>query len=138
MDIRVDKRPTKSSEDMFDIPYPNTRYAEALDYEQQIEYEEELAGEYVTIEEQEERAFSQRCKQSKISATRLKKYEVELRNIQRKADKELSELERQARTTKSSKQRQSILSKQRTIRKQLEADEKALRDKYFFRKKRKQ
>ena len=123
---------------MFDIPYPNTRYAEALDYDQQLDYEAELAGGYDTIEAEEEREFAKRCRQSKVSATRLKKYEVELRNIQSKAAKELSELEWQARITKSANKRQSIRAKQQVIRKQLEADEKALRDKYFFRKKRKQ
>lgn len=120
---------------MFDIPYPNTRYAEALDYDQQLEYEAELAGGYDTIEAEEEREFAKRCRQSKVSATRLKKYEVELRNIQSKADKELSDLEWQARITKSANKRQSIRAKQRAIRKQLEADEKALRDKYFSKKK---
>ena len=123
---------------MFDIPYPNTRYAEALDYKQQLDYEAELAGGYDTIEAEEEREFAKRCKQSKVSATRLKKYEVELRNIQSKADKELSDLEWQARITKSANKRQSIRAKQRAIRKQLEADEKALRDKYFAKKKSKQ
>lgn len=122
----------------FDIPYPNTRYAEALDYNQQLEYEAELAGGYDTIEAEEEREFANRCRQSKVSATRLKKYEVELRNIQRKAGKELSDLEWQARITKSANKRQSIRSKQQAIRKQLEADEKALRDKYFAKKKSKQ
>ena len=120
---------------MFDIPYPNTRYAEALDYDQQLDYEAELAGGYDTIEAEEEREFAKRCLQSKVSATRLKKYEVELRNIQRKADEKLSELEWQARITKSANKRQSIRAKQQAIRKQLEADEKALRDKYFAKKK---
>lgn len=123
---------------MFDIPYPNTRYAEALDYDQQLDYEAELAGGYDTIEAEEEREFAKRCRQSKVSATRLKKYEVELRNIQSKANKELSDLEWQARITKSANKRQSIRAKQRAIRKQLEADEKALRDKYFAKKKSKQ
>lgn len=120
---------------MFDIPYPNTRYAEALDYDQQLDYEAELAGGYDTIEAEEEREFAKRCRQSKVSATRLKKYEVELRNTQSKAAKELSELEWQARITKSANKRQSIRAKQQAIRKQLEADEKALRDKYFAKKK---
>ena len=120
---------------MFDIPYPNTRYAEALDYDQQLDYEAELAGGYDTIEAEEEREFAKRCRQSKVSATRLKKYEVELRNTQSKAAKELSELEWQERITKSANKRQSIRAKQQAIRKQLEADEKALRDKYFAKKK---
>ena len=123
---------------MFDIPYPNTRYAEALDYDQQLDYEAELAGGYDTIEAEEDREFAKRCRQSKVSATRLKKYEVELRNTQSKAAKELSELEWQARITKSANKRQSIRAKQQAIRKQLEADEKALRDKYFAKKKSKQ
>ena len=121
---------------MFDISYPNTRYAEVLDYEQQLDYEEELAGEYVTIEEQEERAFTERCRKSKVSATRLKKYEVELRRIQREACKNIDKLDRLARTTKSSKERSKLLSEQRVIRKQLEADEQALHDHYFKAKKR--
>ena len=121
---------------MFDIPYPNTRYAEALDYDQQLDYEEELAGESISIEEQEERAFAERCRRSKVSATRLKKYEVELRKIQSKADKELSELEWKARATKSAKERSKLRAKQSAIRKQLEADEQALHDHYFKAKKR--
>ena len=122
---------------MFDIPYPNTRYAEALDYDQQLDYEVELAGELGGIEEQEERAFAERCRKSKVSATRLKNYEVELRKIQNIADKELAELEWQARTTKSAKKLQKIRDKQSAIRQKLNSDENALHDRYFKPKKRK-
>ena len=120
---------------MFDIPYPNTRYAEALDYDQQLDYEMELYNETTSLEEREAQEFAERCRKSKVSATRLKKYEVELRKIQSKAGKELSELEWKARTTKSSKERSKLLSEQRAIRKQLEADEQALHDHYFKAKK---
>ena len=122
---------------MFDIPYPNTRYAEALDYDQQVDYEMELYNETISLEEREEKEFAKRCKQSKVSATRLKNYEVALRKIQHDADVELSELEWQARITKSAKERSKIRAKQSSIRKKLESDEKALYDQYFNIKKKK-
>ena len=121
---------------MFDLPYPNTRYAEALDYDQQLDYEMELYNETTSLEEREAQEFAERCRKSKVSATRLKKYEVELRKIQSKAGKELSELEWKARATKSAKERSKLRAKQSSIRKQLEADEQALHDHYFKAKKR--
>lgn len=121
---------------MFEIPYPNTRYAADLDYEQQLDYEEELAGEHVSIEEQEEKAFAERCRRSKVSATKLKKYEVELRKTKSKASKEISDLEWQAMATKSIRKARELRANQSAIRKQLKIDEQTLYDKYFKAKKR--
>ena len=115
---------------MFDIPYPNTRYAEALDYAQQLDYEDELA-ECHSLEEQEERDFAQRCKQSKVPVSRLKKYETELRKIQNKASEEFSELKKQIWKTKSVKKAQELRAKLSDLHKRLEAEEKALREQYF-------
>lgn len=115
---------------MFDLPYPNTRYAEALDYAQQLDYEDELAECY-SLEEQEERDFAQRCKQSKISVTRLKRYETELRKIQTKSSKEFSELKKQIWKTKSVKKAQELRAKLSDLHERLEAEEKALREQYF-------
>ena len=67
---------------MFELPYPNTRYAEALDRIQQIDYEVELADKH-TLEEQEERAFFERCKRSKVSRARLKILFKEYRRTQK-------------------------------------------------------
>ena len=95
----------------------------------------ELYNETTSLEEREAQEFAERCRKSKVSATRLRKYDVELRKIQREACKTLDKLEWQARTTKSVKERNKLRAKQSAIRKQLEADEKALRDQYFKTKK---
>lgn len=116
---------------MFDIPFPNTRYAEELDLLQQLDYEQELYNETTPLEEREEQEFAKRCKQSKVSFSRLKKYESELRMIQRKASEKLETLEWREKITKSAKKARELRDMQSAIRKQLETAEKALHDKYF-------
>ena len=120
---------------MFDIPYPNTRYAEALDYEQQIEYEEELAGEYVTIEEQEEQAFAQRCKQSKVSPTKLKHFDKVYHKITKDAGDKLDSLNKRLNrlrdTEHNAKTKRKIRCEMMIIRAQYDADIEALRAECF-------
>ena len=55
----------------------NTDYASMLDWEQQLDYELEQQQE-VGIEQQERKAFVDRCRRAKVSVTKLKKYEKEV------------------------------------------------------------
>ena len=124
---------------MFDIPYPNTRYAEALDYDQQLDYEAEMAGGYDTIEADEEREFAIRCRQSKVSATRLKKYETAYNKLHSESDRKLAKLDDELRRLRcnktNAKARARLLGKKEAVKKLLEDDLKVLHDKYFATKK---
>jgi hypothetical protein len=55
----------------------NTNYASMLDWEQQLDYELEQQPE-VDIEQQERKAFADRCRRAKVPVTKLKKYENEV------------------------------------------------------------
>ena len=130
---------------MFEIPYPNTRYAEALDYEQQMELEDEMYGENISLEEREFKAFAERCKQSKVQPTRLKRFEIAMKKLQREADKELTDLAQQLKIRERADKRtkenyKEILRLRAAIKKrneQLEDDTNRLYAKYFSDKKRK-
>ena len=130
---------------MFEIPYPNTRYAEALDYEQQMELEDEMYGENISLEEREFKAFTERCKQSNVPQTRLKRFEIAMKKLQREADKELTDLAQQLKTRERADKRtkenyKQILLLRAAIKKrneQLEDDTQRLYAEYFTDKKRK-
>jgi hypothetical protein len=55
----------------------NTDYASMLDLEQQLDYELGQQQE-VDIEQQERKAFTDRCRRAKVPVTKLKKYEKEV------------------------------------------------------------
>lgn len=130
---------------MFEVPYPNTRYAEALDYEQQMELEDEMYGENISLEEREFKAFTERCKQSNVPQTRLKRFEIAMKKLQREADKELTDLAQQLKTRERADKRtkenyKQILLLRAAIKKrneQLEDDTQRLYAEYFTDKKRK-
>lgn len=125
---------------MFEIPYPNTRYAEALDHEQQMELDDEMYRENPSLEELEYKAFAERCKQSKVSATRIKRFEVALKKLQREANKELDDLERrrvEARNKEKYNEVRRLRTEIKKRNKQLDDDTKKLYAEYFTDRKRK-
>ena len=130
---------------MYQLPYFNTRYAEDLDYEQQMKLEEDMYGENISLEEREFKAFLERCKQSNVSSTRLRRFEMAMKKLQREADKELNSLTQQLKTIERDDKRtkddyKQILLLRDAIKQrneQLEADTQRLYAEYFTDKKRK-
>ena len=103
-------------------------YAKWLDYEQQLDYEEELLGEQKTLEEQELDEFKERCRHSKVSATKLMKYEKELTNATMGIKQEIEDIKSRIRFARGKK----LLEKELVAKsKKLEAITQQVYKKYF-------
>ena len=120
---------------MFDIPYPNTRYAEALDYDQQLEYEMELYNETTSLEEREAQEFAERCRRSKVSPTKLKRFDKEYHRLTKDAGDKMTAINKQLKKLRDTEYNARIKRRLRgemmLIRAQYDADIEALRAECF-------
>lgn len=106
-------------------------YARMRDFEQQLDYEEELYGNK-TLEEKELDEFKQRCRQSKVSATKLMKYERELYNATEAIKMAIVEIQNKMLYARGTKLLERQLAKKYE---ELERTEQTIYDKYFKKKK---
>lgn len=109
-------------------------YAMMRDFEQQLDYEEELYGNK-TLEEKELDEFKQRCRQSKVSATKILKYDRELRNTTDAIKKEIGDIQYKMRHTKGAKTLELLKKQLAKKSAELEKATQSIYEKYFKKKK---
>lgn len=77
---------------MIELMHSNTDYAERLDFEQQLDYEDAMYG-HETLEEEEERRFAEVCFRAKASVRKMRMCERAIAERTEGIRKEIDALE---------------------------------------------